>query len=92
MDEKKFSVKELQRAVDKMPIEERYYVSIGLGLRRRSADSPFDFSVESTVLHNPEHFSDLAKAILNWNWSSHSPHTDDAILVLVEELLEQYSG
>jgi hypothetical protein len=35
---------------------------------------------------------DLIKALVAWNWDSHPPHTDDAILVLVEELLEEYSG
>jgi hypothetical protein len=35
---------------------------------------------------------DLIKALSAWDWNSHAPHTDNAILALVEELLEEYHG
>jgi hypothetical protein len=90
MEEKKFSVKELAEIFEGIPVGLGHLCGLLLSAQLDYI-SYFLWSVSYGRINYEQFMStDLFKALSNWNWDSHPPHTDDAILVLVEELLEKY--
>jgi hypothetical protein len=91
-DEIRYSVKELAEIFERMPADHLFFTKLGIGLEVFKPDEPVDMAIigATRARMGTTEDPDLIKALVAWNWDSHPPHTDDAILVLVEELLEEY--
>jgi hypothetical protein len=83
MEEKKYSVKELAEIFEKMPADHLFFTKLGIGLEVFKPDEPVDMAIigATRARMGTTEDPDLIKALVAWNWDSHPPHTDDAILV-----------
>jgi hypothetical protein len=79
-----YTVKDLARIFPQIP---HYLWVLVVNLLQGSVKKE---NIEVLLTLVPEEGGDLSRALMAWNWDSHAPHTDDAVLALVEELLEEY--